>query len=97
MISSADQQNIFADDNSIAYVRGSNLNAGCSAGERIVITATKASTPVTLHISTAQTALAQCSHFTKLFPQEAPAVTGDKGAINTVLPADGFAIFRATK
>jgi glycosidase len=97
MISSAVQQNIFADDNSIAFVRGSNLNTGCSAGERIVITATKASASVTLHISTAQTALAQCSHFRKLFPQDAPAVTCDKGAINTVVPADGFAIYRATK
>jgi glycosidase len=100
-LTDGDQQNIFADNDSIVYVRGVHLESGCTAGERILIAATKAepasSGSVQFHFATASTALANCAHFTPLFSVSSGSVTADSTALTTTLPADGFAIVRAAE
>jgi neopullulanase len=90
------QQNLFADNNSIVYVRGTRLDAGCSTGERIIVAATRAgNVPVAVHIATAGTALAGCTRFTPLLSTSAGTAAADSTAITLSLPPEGFVIYRA--
>jgi len=100
-LADGDQQNIFADNDSIVYVRGSQLADGCSAGERIVIAATKAepadSAPVQIQFAVSGTALNLCTHFTALVSSGTASMVMKDGVIAASLPADGFVIYRATQ
>jgi glycosidase len=95
------QQNIFADNDSVVYVRGNQLADGCSAGERIFIAATKAepadSAPVQIQFAVSGTALNLCTHFTALVPSGTASMVVKDGVIAASLPADGFVIYRATQ
>lgn len=81
-ITKGDQQNLFADSSSFVFLRGDNLNEGCTTGkgrERILILANDSDHAHQVQLATKGTGLENCSTFTPLLPHTAPEVK-DSGA-----------------
>jgi glycosidase len=98
-LTSGDQQDLFANDSSFVFVRGSHLESGCESGERIVIALSKSepATAISLHVPIVATALVQCSKLEPLFPADALPISASANAIEFTLPSEGFAMYRATQ
>ncbi len=97
-LKSGAQQNIFADDTALAYVRSLDTSNGCAsdrATERILVALNKGGESRTLTLPTAATGLDGCKELTPLFPSATPAVKGDSVHLSLVLPANGFVIYEA--
>lgn len=93
------QQNIFADDTSFAFLRGTQLTSGCTASgkERILVIAAKNTTSRTLQLETSQTALESCGHLTQIYPATSIAIQRSGSTIDLTLPASAFLIYRVAQ
>jgi neopullulanase len=94
-ITAGGQQNLFADSNSFAFLRGANLDSGCRVGndgERILVLANDSNTPKPLELKLAKTGLENCSVFTPLLPLSAPVIKIEGGRLDTILES-GAAIY----
>jgi hypothetical protein len=65
---------------SISYVRGFDLDRGCSSGsQRVLVIVNKAEHPKTIHLSTDKTALQNCTKADVLLGDEVPVeLSSDK-------------------
>ena len=92
---SGDEQDVAADATSIAYLRGSDLAAGCrrNGTERMLVVVNKASEPRSIDIDTANTGLANCTVFNLIFSAGAHDVKLEGGKALTTIGANGAAIY----
>lgn len=91
------QQNILANDSTIAYVRAEDVSTGCGAGskgERLLVIASKAEKPGPVTLETQETALSGCREFTPVFPAGPAAVSVTGTMLKVDLPAQGFVILQ---
>jgi glycosidase len=89
------EQVLHADDDTLIYVRGMDLNRGCAAGPRVLVAANKAATAKQVRFSVVDTALAGCSTAeTKLGALAVHAAGSDGMLMLTVPPGAGIAITR---
>jgi glycosidase len=89
------QENLFADSSSFVFVRGDNLDIGCkgrSGPERILVFANDSDVPRQLELTTAKTALEDCTVFTPLLPSSATAIRSEGGKLDVILES-GAAIY----
>jgi len=93
------QQNIFADDTALAFLRGIQLTSGCTAGatQRILVIAAKNTASRTLRLRTSQTALDSCGHIEQLYPATPVARQWSGGTLNLTLPPSAFIIYRVSQ
>ena len=90
------EQDIFADDSAMVYLRAADITRGCRTGdanERLMIAMSKAGQPRTVTITETNTALADCTNATPIFPDTAPAASISNGAVSVNLPPNSFAIY----
>lgn len=95
-ITTGQQQDLFADATAIAYVRGNDLAHGCdsaSSSDRLLIVASKASASRTIDLPVGETALANCTTFTPLFPPTAHEPRQHSGDLAVDVDEDGFAVY----
>jgi neopullulanase len=92
------QQNIFADDTAFAFLRGSDLEAGCTNADskHLLVIAGKNDTPRHMQLKTDQTALVGCEHYEQLYPSQPASIVYKSNSLEVTLPPDGFVIYRAT-
>ncbi|HEX3436186.1 MAG TPA: alpha-amylase family glycosyl hydrolase [Pseudacidobacterium sp.] len=97
-LTQAQQQNIFADDTTFAFVRGSNLETGCqNGGSRVLVITQKDPVLKHLQLKTAQTALNGCEHFVQLFPSASTQVQATNSSFDLDIPSNSFLIYRVTQ
>lgn len=99
-LGSGEQQNIFADDTAFAFVRGMQLSSGCSSdgtAKEVFAVLNKATQPRELHIPTKNTALASCTKFTALIPENTGMedIRRDTDTFTITVPAESFMLFEA--
>lgn len=90
------QQDLFADSSSLIYLRGDNLNSGCSGSrgaERILVLANDSDEPTRLELSTAKTGLENCSTFKPLLPSSAQGIKSVVPGKLSITIEPGAAIF----
>jgi neopullulanase len=86
------QQDLFADSNSFAFLRGTNLDTGCSGQSkprRILVFANDSDLPHQIEIKTVKTGLENCTEFTPMFPATAHAIKSEGGKLKTILESGG--------
>jgi glycosidase len=91
------EQVLHADDDTLIYVRGTHLDAGCSSSHspRVLVAANKASAAKQITFSVADTALAGCgAGKTKLGDMAVPAAGADSMLTLTVPPGASIALVR---
>jgi len=92
------QQNIFADDTTLVFVRTADTAHGCansSSKDRVVVILNKATITKTLTIPTAGTALEGCRDIAPLYPAGLRPVATNNGQFNISLPANAFVVYEA--
>ena len=90
------QQDLFADSSSLVFLRGDNLNKGCSGGkgpERILVLANDSDQPHQLELTTVKTALENCTTFVPLLPTTASIIKSEAGGKLNVVIEHGAAIY----
>jgi glycosidase len=90
-----DQQDVMADDTSMAYLRGKDLADGCKAGgaARILVVVSKAAESRPVEMPAEKSGLTNCARFKSLFPENAPAVTVEGGKVSVGMGATSAAIY----
>lgn len=92
------QQNIFADDTVLAFVRGMRLDSGCKSGEdRVLVVAGKNELARRISLTTTQTALQGCEHYSQIYPAVPSQFHVTANTVTFELPPNGFLIFRSTE
>jgi glycosidase len=92
------QQDLFADSNAFAFLRGTNLDTGCrgesgrGVPERILVLANDSDLLHQIELKTSKTGLDNCTLFTPLFPPSAHAIKSDGAKLETILES-GAAIY----
>ena len=86
------QQDIFADDTAMVFVRAIGLS-GCNGQEEVLAAVSKNPEARTISIPIAMTALAGCHAFVPIAPGNTGAATVENGALQLKLPAESFVWF----
>jgi glycosidase len=92
-----EEQVLHADDDTLVYVRGSNLSTGCTSPDdtRVLVAANKAATARTLSFSVADTALEGCkAGETRIGSMKVPAADAQEALTLTVPPGASIAVVR---
>lgn len=93
-LSSGDQQELEADGDTLAYVRGFDLKTGCAEGHgRALILVNKGAVPHEITVQAAQSSLAQFTSVSTLFG-DSSSVTLKDGRLQAKIPAVGMLILR---
>lgn len=89
------EQNLFADDDALAFVRATNAS-GCtndSQSERFLIVVNKSAKSKTIDLATADSALAGCTVFHPVAPTSGTDGTANGGKLHIEEPAESMTIF----
>jgi glycosidase len=91
------QQNVFADETTLAYVRSGDTSHGCEsnrADDRVFVVVNKAAAPRRLSIPIARTALDACTIFNPIQAQKGPAITVDDHSISLLVPPGSVFLYQ---
>jgi hypothetical protein len=91
----APQQDLFADETAIAFLRTQDLN-GCMPGhthDAVLVAINKDANPRTLTLKLPDTALAGCTQFQPLAPANTGVASVSNTTLQLTLPGDSFVLF----
>jgi glycosidase len=94
-LQTGEQQNVFADEATLAYVRSGDISQGCTdrAADRVFVVINKAAVSRQVSIATAGTALEGCKAFNPIGTITDPAVSVEDHSIGLRIPANSVALY----
>ena len=95
-LQTGEQQDLFADDSTFAFLRTADIHSGCAAGhtdDRLLIVANRAEQPKQLALALKNTALEGCTQFQDAL-QTQPTVTANGSSVQLVVPSQTVAIYQ---
>lgn len=94
-ITTGAQQDLFADSNTFAFLRGNDPKTGCreNGPERLLILANDSDEPRQLELETTKTGLENCTMFMPILPTSAAEIKTESAGKLSVMIAPGATIF----